>query len=129
MVFCARVNDNSPHVQRPVDDAGNRVTPAALEDHRVSNVFRGPSCLCAYTAGDAYTESAIYMAVDGSNFGEYVASCATGRCGYLSMYIFPSNLTNANFCLLVNLESVYSKRGLSLRLYAPRGTRLDQILI
>lgn len=45
------------------------------------------------------------------------------------VYIFPSNLTNANFCLLVNLESVYSKRGLSLRLYAPRGTRLDQILI
>jgi hypothetical protein len=88
VLFCVRVNDNLLHVQRPVDDAGNRVTPTALEDHRVSNVFRGPSCLCAYTTGDAYTESAIYMAVDGSNFGEYVASCATGRCGYLSVYIY-----------------------------------------
>jgi hypothetical protein len=88
ILFYGRIKNSLPDVQRPVDNAGNHVTLTALEDHRVSNVFRGPSCLCAYTTGVTYTESAIYMAVDGPNFGEYVASCATSRCGYLSMYIY-----------------------------------------
>jgi hypothetical protein len=30
----------------------------------------------------SYTESAVYIAVTGPYFGEYVASCALNRCGY-----------------------------------------------
>lgn len=72
---------------RPVDDEGNRITPDRLRDHRISHVFRGPCCLCAHTAGTLYSECIIYMSVEGVRVGEYIAACATERCGYLGAYV------------------------------------------
>lgn len=61
------------------------MAPEKLIDFRTSHEFKAPSCLCASNAaGIDYTESDIYVAVEGEFWGEYVASCATDRCGYLS---------------------------------------------
>jgi hypothetical protein len=75
-------------VSRPTDEEGKRVTPSDLQDHRITHAFKGPCCLCAAPGniGIEYSESAIYEAALGEYLGEYVAGCATGRCGYLSEF-------------------------------------------
>ena len=73
-------------VLRPVTEAGTRVTPTELLNHRITHEFKAPSCLCAcINPGTSYTESAIYLnvAIDSPYFGEYMAGCASGTCGYL----------------------------------------------
>jgi len=73
-------------LRRPVLRSGQRVTPTDLWGHRMTHQFKAPCCLCASTEG-YYTECFIYPAEDGPYAGEHVAGCASGRCGYLSMYI------------------------------------------
>jgi hypothetical protein len=70
--------------QRPVNEAGERITPSGLLDYRMAYVFQAPCCLCAsVTPGSDYTESAIYVPIGGEFVGEYVAACATDSCGYM----------------------------------------------
>jgi len=89
----------------PVGQDGSRITPTDLLGHRVTHEFRAPCCLCASNTatGIGYTESAIYRPTQGPHFGEYVAACALGRCGYF-----------------IHLELIYVKTGLILRKYPVR---------
>ena len=62
-----------------------RIEPSELRGHRMSHQMLGPCCLCplAYPRGPDFSESAIYVVSGhGSLSGEYVASCARGRCDY-----------------------------------------------
>jgi hypothetical protein len=70
---------------RPITDAGARVPPPDLLNHRTNHDFRLPGCLCASNGnGFGFTESALYLAKVGKPYaGEYVAGCALDRCGYL----------------------------------------------
>jgi hypothetical protein len=74
-----------PFLDRPINDAEQRVTPSCLTAYRLSHDFRAPSCLCSVLSSDdtAYTETAIFKAFTGEFIGEYMAGCAEGRCGYL----------------------------------------------
>ncbi len=68
---------------RPIDGGGERVKPGVLAAYRDIYNFRAPCCLCAVANG-GYSESAIYIALDGQYAGEYVAGCAKAECGYSS---------------------------------------------
>jgi hypothetical protein len=71
------------HRDRPVNDAGERVTPSDLEAHRLSHRFLGPCCICAASEEQLiFTESAIVLVLSGRRAGQYVARCAQGKCGY-----------------------------------------------
>lgn len=72
-----------PH-DRPVNDAGERVAPSDLGDHRSSHRFLGPCCMCPAVIEEqtGFTEAAIVMTVSGRRAGQYVARCAKGRCRY-----------------------------------------------
>jgi hypothetical protein len=60
-----------------------RVPPSDFTNYRTVREFKGPCCLCASdAAADSYTESAVYLALSGPYDGEYVAGCASDRCGY-----------------------------------------------
>lgn len=88
---------------RPVNDAGERVPPENLSDHRQTHNFQLPCCFCAVTT-TAYTEMSIFVAIDGDFAGEYVAGCQNDRCGYL-----------------ICIERLYTKVGLPLKRYSLRG--------
>ena len=78
------------HVLRPISEEGMHITPADLSNHCITHEFKTPCCLCACNFADArYIESTIYLATDGPYFGEYVAVCASGTCGYFGK---PSSL-------------------------------------
>ena len=69
---------------RPINEQGQRVTPSDLAAHRLSHRFLGPRCLCMlenYSRG-SHKEAVIVILTRGPHVGEYVARCATGRCGY-----------------------------------------------
>lgn len=70
---------------RPITDAGHRVTPEDLISYRASG-FRRPCCLCAVPKLDGasigYTESTVVLAVDGENSGHFVSMCAGNNCAY-----------------------------------------------
>lgn len=69
---------------RPLTAQGERVTPSDLRDHRLSNRFLGPCCVCPIIAEGqpAFTEAAIFVVLSGRFAGEYVTECAQNRCGY-----------------------------------------------
>ncbi|KAF6742417.1 hypothetical protein DFP72DRAFT_1081954 [Ephemerocybe angulata] len=101
----------------PCDDGagGARIPPHGLQDHRRTHWFRAPCCLCAYLDGEDYTECSIGIVEtlpmpdqdpDRNRVvmnGEYVATCATDRCGYF-----------------VGLERFYPLTGIKVRLYEER---------
>jgi len=103
---------------RPVTKEGMRVAPSDLAQYCVSHQFRAPCCLCAcIVIGSRYTESAIYLASAGQYSGEFVAGCASGSCGYLSMTASPSDAFGRALLMLtsaVGLECMYPRRGLLL---------------
>jgi len=113
---------------RPVYQTGELVPPSDLASYRVSHEFRAPSCLCIVPSGNAvgvrYAESAIYLAVAGEYWREYVAGCPTGSCAYLSksIYLYSKTYLIPNLALLVELERLYSKGGLLTKRYPLRGT-------
>jgi hypothetical protein len=74
---------------RPVTDAGERVTPSKLLEHRRSHDFKAPCCLCASLDPNenAYTEASIFLATLGPFAGQYVAACATGLCRYWGEFV------------------------------------------
>ena len=72
---------------RPVSQTGARITLIDLAEYRRAYDFRAPCCLCACDSV-IYTESAIYIALEGQYSGEYVVSCASDTCGYLSKLAF-----------------------------------------
>jgi hypothetical protein len=75
-------------VLRPVNKTGSRVPPSDLLDYRTHHDFRAPYCLCTDNPGCGYTETAIYVALEGPNANEYIAGCATDTCGYLSKSLY-----------------------------------------
>jgi hypothetical protein len=84
IVICPAVEDSPFTVSRPA--TGNtRVRPSELRDYRESHRLLGPCCLCPMIDGNGpdYVESAIYEVSLGLFRGEYVASCARERCGYV----------------------------------------------
>jgi hypothetical protein len=73
-------------ISRPVDGE-QRIPPSDFERHGVTHDFKNPCCLCAADgSGLAYTESVVCLDIDGPYAGEYIARCATGRCGYFSKF-------------------------------------------
>jgi hypothetical protein len=104
------------------------VPPSDLASYRVSHEFMPPPCLCIVISGSAvgvqYADSIIYLAVTGEYWGEYVAGCPTGSCGYLSksIYLYSKIYLILNLSLLVGLERLYSKAGLLTKRYPLRGT-------
>ena len=78
---------------RPVNEAGERVTPSKLLEHRHSHEFLGPCCLCASleSDGSSYTEASIFVAMSGPTAGEYTAACATGQCRYWGRFHIASS--------------------------------------
>ncbi|KAG1835327.1 hypothetical protein DFJ58DRAFT_847452 [Suillus subalutaceus] len=71
----------------PVKDDGERVVPSDLVVYRKSHQFRGPHCLCLlldeHDPGNHH-EVAIVMVTQGPNAGEYLACCASSKCGYFA---------------------------------------------
>ncbi|KAG2744886.1 hypothetical protein P692DRAFT_20850060 [Suillus brevipes Sb2] len=71
----------------PVDENGARVVPSDLVAYRKSHRFRGPRCLCAFLDDhkpNDHHEAAIVMLKRGPRTGEYVACCASSKCGYVA---------------------------------------------
>jgi hypothetical protein len=83
---------------RPVNDAEDkRVKPCDLLEYREEHHFRAPQCLCPLLQklGDGeepITETVILEKISGtrhSRIVEYVAECASGRCGYSGVFLTP----------------------------------------
>lgn len=72
-------------VDRPITNAGHRVTPEDLAIYRASG-FRRPCCLCAVPKLDGvssgYAESTVILAVDGEHSGGFLLTCAENNCAY-----------------------------------------------
>jgi hypothetical protein len=75
---------------RPVDE-DKRVEPGRLLEYREQHDFRTPLCLCPLlqTLSEEPTimEAAILQKRSGTHVGEYVAECASRRCGYLGGFL------------------------------------------
>jgi hypothetical protein len=74
---------------RPVvGDKLERIEPSRLLEYREQHHFRTPLCLCPLlqTRLDdeepTITEAAILEKRSGTHIAEYVAECASSRCGY-----------------------------------------------
>jgi hypothetical protein len=110
---------------RPVNEAGERVSPSNLLEYRRTHDFKGPCCLCAslYADENAYTEASIFLAKSGPCTGKYVAACATGLCRYWGESILNMvPIVYLRKCwYVVSLENLYSQRGLLVRRFPLRG--------
>jgi hypothetical protein len=80
---------------RPVNDTEDKhVKPCNLLEYREQHHFRAPQCLCPLLQklGDGeelITETAILEKISGTRCNriiEYVAECASGRCGYSGVF-------------------------------------------
>ena len=74
---------------RPVDDH-KHVEPSRLLAYREQHHFRAPLCLCpllrTHSEEPTITEAAILEKKVGTQVAEYVAECASGRCGYFGEF-------------------------------------------
>ena len=116
-----------PCLHRPVRDRA-RVTPEGLRQYREAHQYLGPGCLCPLfeRVGNrpAFTEAAIYITAVEPYKGEYVAGCAKSRCGYMGRSPFSQTPLTARVLTPfdpVPLERVYTKIGVRLKDYSPRG--------
>ncbi|KAG1829737.1 hypothetical protein DFJ58DRAFT_737186 [Suillus subalutaceus] len=69
----------------PVKDDGERVVPSDLVAYHKSHQFQGPHCLCLLLDEHDpcnHRKVAIVMVTRGPNAGEYLACCASSKCGY-----------------------------------------------
>ncbi|TEB18275.1 hypothetical protein FA13DRAFT_1803877 [Coprinellus micaceus] len=104
------VGDMRPYFW-PSDETDQRVKPPALNSLRLTHLFKGPSCYCAWLQGGRYTEAKIGLAlrtggpsgISDACLGQFVAICAEQRCGYF-----------------VSLDKFYSHRRLATRKYIKR---------
>ena len=74
-----------------VEDKLERVKPCDLLEYRKQHHFRAPQCLCPLLQklGDGeepIIETAILEKISGSR-REYVAECASSRCGYSGVFL------------------------------------------
>jgi hypothetical protein len=83
---------------RPVNDLEDKhVKPCNLLEYREQHHFRAPQCLCPLLqklgeGEDPITETAILEKISGTRHSriiEYVAGCASGRCGYSGVFLTP----------------------------------------
>jgi hypothetical protein len=81
---------------RPVNDAeAKRVKPCNLLEYREQHHFRAPQCLCPLLGRlkdgeESIIETAILEKISGTRRNrivEYVAECASGRCGYSGVFV------------------------------------------
>ena len=67
-------------------DGSIHVPPDHWLDHRKTQKFRGPNCLCPllWTTDEEQplTEAQIMLKESGDHIGEYIAECLNGRCKY-----------------------------------------------
>jgi hypothetical protein len=101
------------------------VAPSALCEYREHHQFLGPSCLCPLLQRlieePVFTEAAIYIPVFGRYAGEYVAECASSRCGYLGQPpSLPKKAVRA-YSAPVPLQRVYQEANIPARAFPPRG--------
>jgi hypothetical protein len=63
------------------------VVPSDLASHQKFHQFRGPRCLCGFIDDDEnssyHCEAVIVVLTWGPHVGEYVACCASSKCGYI----------------------------------------------
>ena len=68
-------------------DEDKRVEPSRLLEYREQHYFRTPLCLCPLLQTlSEITEAAILEKKSGTHTAEYVAECASGRCGYFGEF-------------------------------------------
>lgn len=112
---------------RPVNEAGECVTPSHLLEYRRTHEFRGPCSLCAALSPSdqkIYMEASIFLAVAGSSAGKYVAACAQGQCRYLGQFpIVNYRLIDSHILSTVCIERFYHQRGLLVKRFPLRGER------
>ena len=74
---------------RPVDE-DKRVEPSRFLEYREQHHFQTPLCLCpllqTLSEEPTITEAAILQKRSGTHVDEYVAECASGRCGYFGEF-------------------------------------------
>ncbi|KAJ3521852.1 hypothetical protein NMY22_g12142 [Coprinellus aureogranulatus] len=74
-----------------------RIPPSDWEPFRKTHIFRAPCCLCALLDNKPYTESRVAVVEiisgdpDGPK-GEYIATCAKQRCGFIYYPLEPQEL-------------------------------------
>jgi hypothetical protein len=82
---------------RPVDES-KRVEPSRLLEYREEHNFRTPLCLCPLlqklSKEPAVTETVILEKESGTHVAEYVAECASGRCGYFGEFCHIQKVEN-----------------------------------
>ena len=108
---------------RHINDRGERVTPSDFEAYRMSYDILGPCCLCPFQFRDIgnFKEAAVSMMSRGRYVGEYVATCADGRCHYIGR-IKPVNGGHELMYFVQDfLERLHGCRGTRVGRYARRG--------
>lgn len=113
-------------INRRPSSVQSRIHPGALHEYRVKHQMLGPCCLCPLkdANGPDFKEAAIYMTNSGLFSGEYIASCATGDCGYLGKLNEKYTGFEGDFELTfhsVPLERMYTQFGLVIKNYPLRG--------
>lgn len=80
--------------ERPRPSCAARIPPSDMQTHRISYRMLGPCCLCPLMDINKpdFVEAAIYMATDGEQAGQFVASCAKDECGYFGSATNPRRL-------------------------------------
>lgn len=90
---------NTIYVSRP-STIHERIPPSELSSHRNSHRMLGPCCLCPMADQYApdFVESAIYRKTDDPYSGEWVATCARNKCGYIGYltWILMRRMQNTN---------------------------------
>ena len=102
---------------RPMDEAGEKVTPSALPAFCAEG-FRRPCCLCSVpgldSIGIGYKESAVCMNIGEVHFGEYIIRCADRKCGYKGVFCYWM-LSGPMMVAAVHIEQSYTIPGLPMK--------------
>ena len=105
---------------RPVIDVEDkRVKPCNLLEYHGQHHFRAPQCLCPLlqklgNGEELNNETAIVEKISGTGnnrITEYVAECASGRCGYSGVFHSKARET-VNRRKTVSLDQAYGKFGI-----------------
>jgi hypothetical protein len=112
--------------RRPSDETDQRVKPPALNSLRLTHLFKGPSCYCAWLQGGRYTEAKIGLAlrtggpsgISDACLGQFVAICAEQRCGYFGEFLngdFARSIRILTLDSVTQCPSISSTRTAALR--------------
>jgi hypothetical protein len=64
-----------------------------------------------------YTESVIYVTVEGQFFGEYVIGCASDHCGYLGEQVLEQMVDLTSDLSIVGIDQIFKKETLETQNY------------